>query len=63
MKRIADGFGGLIKDHDDSGPIRYMDADEIKERSELNIANTASAKRRAVVEELAKVNGHSRVRT
>jgi len=44
-------------------PRRFMNADEIKEREQLQVANTASAKRKAVVEELAKrgsaSNGHA----
>jgi len=40
-------------------PILIMDENEIKERADLNVANTASALRRKVLEHLATGNGHS----
>ena len=38
-------------------PIIVMSPEDIKHRDALNIANTASAKRAAVVAELIKTNG------
>lgn len=49
----------LIKGFDEKGPIRYMNADEIKERDALQIANTATNLRARVLSELSKMNGHS----
>lgn len=37
--------------------VYYMTPDEVAERYLLNFANTASAQRARVVEELAKANG------
>jgi len=39
-------------------PILIMDADEIKEREALNVANTASSLRRKIIAESSKSNGH-----
>jgi len=39
-------------------PILIMDADEIKEREALYVANTASSLRRKVIAESSKSNGH-----
>lgn len=51
----------LVKEYDkDTGePIHYMNLDEIKERADLNIANTATALRAKVIAHLAKANGNS----
>lgn len=51
----------LIKGFDEDGPIRYMNEEEIKERNELNIANTSESLRKRVIEHNAKSNGHAKV--
>lgn len=59
---LVKGYADWIDDNDvlhENMPIRYMNEDEIKERQDLNVANTASAQRARVVAELAKTNGHS----
>lgn len=55
---------GLVYDADVAEPVRQvrvrvMSPLEIKQRLDLNVANTASALRARVVAELAKSNGHS----
>jgi hypothetical protein len=52
----------IVGEDEDGEPItrRVMTADEIRERLDLNIANTASALRRRVLEALAEKNGTTR---
>lgn len=59
---------GLVYDPDVAEPvrqvrIRVMSPLEIKQRLDLNVANTASALRARVVAELAKSNGHGHLST
>ena len=60
-KKIVEGFG-LVEHEDTPGvviqeSIRVMTPEEIKERDALNIANTASAVRKRVLQYHAKHNG------
>lgn len=52
---------GMVTDHVviEDEPVYFMNAAEIKERFDLNIANTASNLRARVLSELSKQNGHS----
>jgi hypothetical protein len=57
MTIVPKGYYCDVESHEEL-PILVMDANEILERTNLNVANTASSLRRRVLEHLAKSNGH-----